>query len=322
MSKRVSLALILSAVFTLTCAYAQDNWKGGTGNWSNGSDWSAGLPDPGSDVVIYSGGNDTVTLDTSPTINSLTLGGASNGSTSNLTDGGVAQTLTITNGLTVGQTDLLTLTGASSMAAMGSLTNSGLVDVENGSTLQVNGGVSNSGDLYTDRGDLGGGNTLNVKGGLTNSASGSIFLLRESALTVTGDVNNSGTICAGCEDFGFFGSGSNTVTINGALTNKATFWIDAGTATIGSVDNSGSIRVSYGSEFTVKGDVNNSSFICTGCGYYQPSGLNTLMIAGTLTNTSTGKLEMDGIGYPDTARIGSVDNSGSIYVFGGSNAHS
>ncbi len=36
---------------------------------------SAGLPGPGSDVAIYSGGNDTVTLDTSPTINSLTLGG-------------------------------------------------------------------------------------------------------------------------------------------------------------------------------------------------------------------------------------------------------
>src|SRR5271167_4098001 len=114
--KRLSLAVALS-VLTLTSAYAQDNWNGGTGKWSNGSDWSAGLPGAGSDVVIYSGGNDTVTLDTSATINSLTLGGANNGFTSELTDGGVAQTLTITNGLTVGQTGFLNLLGSSTVSA-------------------------------------------------------------------------------------------------------------------------------------------------------------------------------------------------------------
>src|SRR5271166_6526213 len=114
--KRLSLALALSGVLTLTSAYAQDNWNGGTGNWSTGSDWSAGQPAAGSDVVIYSGGNDTVTLDTSPTINSLTLGGANNSTTSELTDGGVAQTLSIANGLTVGQTGTLNLTSGSTVS--------------------------------------------------------------------------------------------------------------------------------------------------------------------------------------------------------------
>jgi hypothetical protein len=104
--KRLSLALALSAVLTLTSAYAQDDWNGGTGNWSNGSDWSAGVPGATSDVTIYSGGNDTVTLDTNPTINSLTLGGASNGTTSELTGAGVTQTLMITNAMTIGQTGL------------------------------------------------------------------------------------------------------------------------------------------------------------------------------------------------------------------------
>jgi len=64
-SKRVPLALILSAVLTLTLtltsSYAQDNWNGGIGNWSNAADWSAGSPGAGSDVVIYSGGYDDVT---------------------------------------------------------------------------------------------------------------------------------------------------------------------------------------------------------------------------------------------------------------------
>jgi hypothetical protein len=89
-----------------------DNWNGGTGGWSVPGNWSAGAPGAGSDVTIYSGGNDTVTLDTSPTISSLALGGASNGTTSELTDGGVKQALTITQGLTVGQTGQLYLTGS------------------------------------------------------------------------------------------------------------------------------------------------------------------------------------------------------------------
>src|SRR5271166_4034802 len=94
-----------------------DNWNGGTGNWSVPDNWSAGSPGASSDVTIYSGGNDTVTLDTSPTISSLVLGGATNGTTSELTDGGVAQTLTITHGLTVGQTGNLNLSGGSTVTA-------------------------------------------------------------------------------------------------------------------------------------------------------------------------------------------------------------
>jgi hypothetical protein len=87
-----------------------DNWNGGTGTWSNAGDWNSGVPGANSDVTIYSGGNDLATLDVgSSTVNSLTLGGASNGTTSELTDGGSKQTLTITGGLTIGQTVLLSL---------------------------------------------------------------------------------------------------------------------------------------------------------------------------------------------------------------------
>ena len=41
-----------------------DNWRGGTGNWSNGADWTAGLPAGSGDVTINTG-TDTVVLDTS-----------------------------------------------------------------------------------------------------------------------------------------------------------------------------------------------------------------------------------------------------------------
>ncbi len=100
MSALLALAFLLSIGASAGRAQTTDSWNGGTGNWSVGSNWSVGVsPNNGGgnyyDVVIYSGGNDTVTLDTGSTIDTLTLGGASNGTLSILTDAGVAQQLTI-----------------------------------------------------------------------------------------------------------------------------------------------------------------------------------------------------------------------------------
>jgi hypothetical protein len=187
--KRLSFALALSAVLTLTSAYAQDNWNGGTGNWSNGSDWNAGEPGPGSDVVIYSGGNDTVTLDVgSTTISSLTLGGPSNGTTSELTDAGTKQTLTITNALNVGQTGTLYLYGGSTVTAGADSTSAGEILLYNGSTLSVTGNLANSGTLL-----LNNGNTLQINGDVSNSGllnTGFIIGLGGNTLTITGTLNN------------------------------------------------------------------------------------------------------------------------------------
>ena len=70
---RVSVLVVL-LVAAAGISWAQDSWNGGTGNWSNPANWSAGLPGSASDVAIHSGGNDLVYLDMSPNINSLTLG--------------------------------------------------------------------------------------------------------------------------------------------------------------------------------------------------------------------------------------------------------
>jgi hypothetical protein len=94
--------LVVFVVAAAGIALAQDNWLGGTGNWSNGANWSSGLPGPGSDVLIDSGSNDYVFLDTSPTVNSITLSG-SGPDYHWVTDGGSLETLTITGSLTIGQ---------------------------------------------------------------------------------------------------------------------------------------------------------------------------------------------------------------------------
>jgi hypothetical protein len=66
----------------------QDNWLGGTGNWSNGSDWSLNAPPGSGDDATIGGVNDFVSFDVgTTTINSLTLSGT-------LTDNGLASQLT------------------------------------------------------------------------------------------------------------------------------------------------------------------------------------------------------------------------------------
>jgi hypothetical protein len=117
-----------------------DNWLGGTGNWSNGAKWSIGGPAPVDDVFIYSGGNDLVTLNVgSSTVNSLTVGGATNGFSSQLIDNGVVQTLNITNGLTVGQQGTLAFTGNGSSITAATVSNSGVINIGHGVTLNLTG---------------------------------------------------------------------------------------------------------------------------------------------------------------------------------------
>ncbi len=101
-------------ISTLSLAPVNDYWNGGTGVWSNGGQWSLGTsPGSNNNAFIYSGGNDLVTLDVGTgTVNQLNVGGASNGFTSELTDGGTTQTLVVSNGLTVGQMVLCTLLAA------------------------------------------------------------------------------------------------------------------------------------------------------------------------------------------------------------------
>ncbi len=136
------------------------------------------------------------------------------------------------------------LNGPVDMATLGGLNNTGFVDVENGSTLQINGNVNNSGTIATDFNGLGGGNTLNIKGAVTNQAGGQLILTgpndtsiigivpnsgltaidnsgfidleNGSALTVNGNMNNSGSLYTSF----YGGSGDNTITINGTLTNN------------------------------------------------------------------------------------------------------
>jgi fibronectin-binding autotransporter adhesin len=333
-----------------------DNWKGGAGNWSNGGDWSAGVPGSNSDVTIYSGGNDLVTLDVSTTISSLTLGGLSNGTTSGITDIGLPQTLTITNALNVGATGYISFTGGSTITAGADSSNAGQIDLENKSALDVTGNFSNSGLLATNLMLFGGGNTINISGMLTNSGTfellglgdmasigngmtnaGTVDVENGSTLTITGNVTISGTGILGTDLNGL--GGGNTLSISGTLNNSGLFSAfdimgSGDKATVGGTfTNSGAVGISgTGTEVTVGGLTNNGSgeIEVFGGSTLQVNGdasnagiLTTGLIGGANTVNITGMLTNSGtfelMGMGDQGAIGNgLSNTGTVEVFNGS----
>ena len=179
-----------------------------------------------------------MTLDVSTKINSLTLGGASNGTTPGITDIGLPETLTITNALNVGTTGYISFSEGSKISAGANSSNAGQIDLENKSTLKVTGDLLNTGRLGTNLMLFGGGNTINLTGTLTNSGnvglngpgdvatvgngvsnSGTLDAENGSTLKITGDVTNTGTLATDMNGRG----GGKALHIKGQLTNTNSF---------------------------------------------------------------------------------------------------
>jgi hypothetical protein len=313
---------------TIMLAPLDDSWLGGTDVWSNAGKWSLGtVPGANNDVFIYSGvANDLVTLNVgSTTINLLTLGGLPNGFTSELTDGGVAQTLTIFNGLNIGQTGFLDLTGASTVTAA-TMGNSGQVYIGTGATVNLTnqaggiqdvpafsswqiygnfalGGLANTGftNLTTVEGTVDLENkqswVINPIGGTLTifdpMSTGALDVGHGTTLMINGAVGNSGFLSTGryggggnVTNSGLFAlTGGSMATIDGNLINTM------GTATV-DLENAGMLLI--------KGDADNFGTLSTGG--FGGTGSNTLAIDGTLTNEAGGTFALNG--PMDMATIG------------------
>ena|SRR5271165_1625510 len=306
--KRLSLALALSAVLTLTSAHAQDNWNGGTGNWSNGSDWSAGLPGAGNDVVIYSGGNDSVTLDTSPTINSLTLGGVYQGNYySQLTDGRVAQTLTITNAMNIGQTGVLYLTGGTTVSVGADSSNAGSIFLYKGSTVSINGNFDNQNEIITG----GGGSQFNVIGTLTNQIEFELTGAGDSA--TVGSIMNTGDVNIGP------GATLNLTNQAGGIQDVPKFssWEIYGNFEVGGVADTAfaSLTSIEGGLDLLDGQTRNitpigGTLTISNSGSFVIGNGTTVSITGNLTNN--GVFELGGSG--GVANVGTLVNDGFLSI--------
>ena len=293
-----------------------DNWNGGSGNWSDAGNWSGGEPGPTNDVTINSGNYDTVTLDTNATINSLTLGGAVNGTPSQLIEDGVARNLTIAGSLTIDVAGLLYLDYGSSITAGADSTNSGNINLGNGS-LSITGNLLNLG--ITNIGSA--SSQLNVTGTLTNN--GLLYIYGPGGVANVGALVNNNLLYIGAgatlnlatqlsvtdvgsstsyQIYGTLNAGpnnpfANLTSIEGVvyLLNGQTYNITPGGGVL--TLNSGQLQAS---SININGNVNNN------LGSFSATNLN---ITGVLTNDPHSSFGVEGI-----ANVGTLNNMGSVGV--------
>ena len=342
----LAVLLIASAAFSQT----NSSWNGGTGTWNTAGSWTpSGVPNNGGghtyNVTIDSGGSDVVTLNISPTINLLNLGGASGGS-AELTDAsGSPETLTITGALTINATGDLDLENGSTVSAA-SATNTGILRLQGGSSLSVSGNLTNSNFLGTDYYCCSTGSSLTVTGTLTNNTganfyvgtnnvpandtdsvgtlvnNGMVYVGTGSILKLTNQANgitdiaagslisNSGTISAGANN-GFYKLAS----IEGELqleNGKST----ADTSTTLTIASGGTLDLQNGSSFSVANITNSGTvdtdYFCCGTG-------SSLTVSGTFTNNSGATFNVGTNGpADDTDSVGTLVNNGNVYVGNGS----
>jgi hypothetical protein len=344
-SKYTPIVLCLFVVLAVNAGFAgnPNNWVGPyDSGWNTAGSWSLGtVPGASDDVTIYSGSNDWVLLNTSSTINSLTLGGATNGTTSLLHDINDGRILNITQSLTIGQTGKLELYGLGSLVNAATLVNNGyayigtgaklnlttqlnVTDVPTGSWYEIQGnftaGPNNAfakltsveGTVYLDNGQT---TNITPNGGLLAiNPGGYLALGYSSTVNITGNVTNSGSL--GINDFAYNYYPS-TVSISGTLTNNGTvynyFGANLNAANIvnnhqveqyGQVDNIGN-----GNNVRTSTLTNNGNY--AQYNYFLLTAPTTLIASSRITNSG----EIVQVGYygQNFIQTPELDNANQIY---------
>jgi fibronectin-binding autotransporter adhesin len=325
------LMWVVAVVVAFLCpthAFGQTNstWNGGTGNWSNATDWSPNqVPNNGGgntyNVTIDSGGVDTVTLDQSASINSLVLGGLVQPTL--LQDlAGSPDTLSISGQLTVSQAATLQFSNGSSVTVGGNLSNDGRIVLSNGSTLTVTGTLGNYNAIQSLQ--LNGAGTVLNAGSLVNDSviiigNGATLNLTNQPQGIT-EISGRfmgvfGTVKAGSAN-GFANLGEIDLEAYFVLGNGQTTTTTPGSGTLGigflallGMTNSAS---GAGTTLIVKGNLSNSGMLETDFSSTDTK-RNTLTVTGTFTNTNDSTA---GIGSLDVMNVGSLANNGSLAIGG------
>jgi hypothetical protein len=325
--KILFLLPIIAACFCPTICFGQtmvnDNWLGGTGNWSNPANWSAGVVPNNSgstvyNVIINSGGTDVVELadDENITIASLVVGGTAGHSTLEYPTGNPYMAyafVNVTGALTVnknGKIQNVGQYGGENLVVGGDLTLAGIISATQGGRVDLqNVTISPSGSLFvsgnsglnaatvTNSGifSIGSSGRASISGGITQ-VEGTISVVDPLSTLEVGDGNGMGIISASG------GTIQGAGTIIGALniTGKAKV-----NANVLELDRSGCGKCWYGllidnyypnSQTTLTIEVNTSS--------NSPSVLSVPGNIGPLSGTLTLSLfkgNIPAVGYSVTA---------------------
>jgi len=283
------LVALLVLGFADAAAFAQTNatWNGGTGNWSNGANWSTNpaVPNNGGgnfyNAVINGTGSDTVSFDVTRTvINSLALGPGES-----FQDNGLSPTLTIGDP-NFPAAGLLTNNGAINWGSNANLTldmtaGNGSIINNSSATMNLTGAaltINDSGNANVTT--LSGGGTINLSVGVINGQFGDETLKNvDNSIMGSGSISNltlinNGSIIAN----GI--SAPLTITPNGGgFTNNGAVIatrLDLLVINAGPVTNNGTMTISSGS-LIVNGDLGQTNRA-------------SLALANSSTGTITGSL--------------------------------
>jgi hypothetical protein len=166
-----------------------DNWiSSSSGNWTTVADWSSGVPNFNSDVVISKAGRYTVTLSSADNALSLSLNDSgatvSDNTGGSLSLAGVSGTLAITNGT-------FQLAGGSLQAGTISIGAGGTFLIAKGSYT----GSNALSETITNNGSLIDNTTATITGSI--SGTGTLVIANKGVLEVGGSVNENVTFASG-----------------------------------------------------------------------------------------------------------------------------
>jgi hypothetical protein len=297
---------------------SSDNWLGGTGNWSNAANWSAGVPNSSAAVSI---GN--------------TLSGSV---TEDLTNAAAAS-LSILNGnaLFIRGQDALTVGGATSVANGGGLR---VGDESPGGGTFTTGWYSNSGYLLVgDGGEMATASTVNVKGNYTSSGTGSAVVGGSQSEAANALLNISGaaptTLTGSYQLFGFLGSatvkfGSGAVTkIGDGSTNPGLLTIygpnayfevgatnsNSAVTGLSTIANNGGFDLYAGATLATNTGLNNAGNLGVDANY---AGGSKLTIGGSLVNSGALQVGNANMTLPANMTVkGILTNTGQVTMDGG-----
>ncbi|MDP9175795.1 MAG: PEP-CTERM sorting domain-containing protein [Planctomycetota bacterium] len=325
------LALSVSSVW-LGQAHADTpvSWAnaGASGNWSVAADWTPTVSPNGAYAVTLPTGSETVTLDVSPTIDSLVLGSGATLKTN-------AGTSLASGSLNNSGTALFA--SGSTFTISGTATNSGGIDTSSGTTVSITGNVTNSAGFSTGF-YAGGNNKLNVSGTFNNT--GTLELISGGDVANVNALNNQATmVLNGGTTLNITGGGLGVTDvpggsqyviggtfniINSAVTSSALAHLASveGTLRLGSgqsynfgpLTDSGGIDVSAGTTLSITGNVTNSGGFSTG---FYAGGNNKLNVSGTFSNTGTLELISSG----DVVNVNTLNNKANLVLDGGTSLH-
>ncbi|MDC9825803.1 autotransporter outer membrane beta-barrel domain-containing protein [Devosia sp. ZB163] len=317
----------VAAIVLLTGPAAAQTWNGNTStDWTEGSNWSGGVPPTSANVVMTNG---------RPAV--LGINGPATGSTGSLLLGGATGSLTIQNGSTLTSTGLAsvgsgaganvvaTVKGPGSKWTIGGLLNvggsgTGVLNIENGGVVGAQGGVR----LGLIAGVVG---TINVNGGSTLETTG--FIKGAGTAQVTFD---NATLRALASNATFTGTltvnelviaaGGLTVDTNGFAIDAEGFSgvgglgvVGTGTLTLADISTyAGATRIGAGGTLVIDGDhagTGNHLHIETALGD-DSSVTGRFVVAGNTTGTTNVTVtNRGGVGGVTTTGIKIIDVGGT-----------